>query len=81
MNQWQQDIMNLFKKPNEQAAEVERKSLCSSTAAVPSSDEQKPLHVGKRRIKENYTSHWDLDYLPRKEADELLVEIGQDKSL
>jgi len=25
-------------------------------------------------LKENYTSHWDLDYLPRKEVDKILSE-------
>jgi hypothetical protein len=26
-------------------------------------------------LKEIYTSHWDLDYLPRKEVDKILAEI------
>ena len=43
-----------------------------STAAFSVNEEQEQLHQGKRRLKENYTSHWDLDYLPRKEVDEIL---------
>ena len=46
-----------------------------STAAVPGVEEPEQLHHGRRRLKENYTSHWDLDYLPRKEVDKLLAEI------
>lgn len=40
-------------------------------------DEHPPaeLHKGRRRLKETYTSHWDLDYMPREEMERLL---GQD---
>ena len=50
-----------------------------STAAIPSAEESTPLHTGRRRIKESYTSHWDLDYLPRDEADAVLMAIEQGK--
>jgi hypothetical protein len=50
-----------------------------STAAHPAPEEAEALHVGKRRIKENYTSHWDLDYLPRAEVDKIWAENQQDK--
>ena len=46
-----------------------------STAAFAVNEEPEQLHNGKRRLKENYTSHWDLDYLPRKEVDKILAEI------
>ena len=46
-----------------------------STAAFAVNEEPEQLHQGKRRLKENYTSHWDLDYLPRKEVDKILAEI------
>ena len=46
-----------------------------STAAFTVNEEAEQLHQGKRRLKENYTSHWDLDYLPRKEVDKILAEI------
>ncbi|GAB4262477.1 MAG: hypothetical protein Kow0065_13230 [Methylomicrobium sp.] len=40
-----------------------------TTAAFCRETGEKPLHPGRRRVKESYTSHWDLDYLPRSEAD------------
>jgi hypothetical protein len=43
-----------------------------STAAFAVNEEPEQLHQGKRRLKESYTSHWDLDYLPRKEVDKIL---------
>ncbi len=46
-----------------------------STAAFAANKEPAQLHKGKRRLKENYTSHWDLDYLPRKEVDKIWAEI------
>ena len=46
-----------------------------STAAFAVNEEPEQLHQGKRRLKESYTSHWDLDYLPRKEVDKILAEI------
>lgn len=46
----------------------------SKTAAVACCTESKALHPGRRRLKENYTSHWDLDYLPRDEVQRLLEE-------
>lgn len=49
------------------------------TAAVTCSAESKASHPGRRRLKENYTSHWDLDYLPREEMDQL-IEKSKDKS-
>lgn len=30
------------------------------------------LHRGRHRLKETYTSHWDLDYMPREELEEVL---------
>ena len=50
-----------------------------STAAFAVNEEPEQLHQGKRRLKENYTSHWDLDYLPRKEVDKILAEIQNRK--
>ena len=46
-----------------------------STAAFVVNKEPEQLHQGKKRLKESYTSHWDLDYLPRKEVDKILAEI------
>jgi len=50
-----------------------------STAAVPQTEEPEPLHQGKRRLKESYTSHWDLDYLPRKEVDRIMANLHNRK--
>jgi hypothetical protein len=43
------------------------------TAAVTNTDEPKALHAGRRRIKECHTSHWDLDYLSREEAEKIMA--------
>ena len=42
-----------------------------STAAFPGAEEPEQIHKGKRRLKENYTNHWDMDYLPRQNIDRL----------
>lgn len=42
-----------------------------STAAFPGVEEPEQIHKGKRRLKENYTNHWDMDYLPRQNIDQL----------
>ncbi|MDO9163750.1 MAG: hypothetical protein Q8N35_18240 [Methylococcaceae bacterium] len=49
--------------------------IVTNTAAVPGPEEPKQLHPGRRRVKESFTSHWDLDYLPRKEVDKIMAEI------
>ncbi len=54
--------------------QVKPSEISSRSAAVPSPTETEELHRGKRRLKENYTSHWDMDYLPRKEAEALMKE-------
>ena len=46
----------------------------TSTAAFPGAEEPEQIHKGKRRLKENYTNHWDMDYLPRQEIDKLYEE-------
>jgi hypothetical protein len=42
-----------------------------STAAFPGTEEPEQIHKGKRRLKENYTNHWDMDYLSRQDVDKL----------
>ena len=37
------------------------------------------LHHGRHRLKETYTNHWDLDYLPREEMEEELSKNREDK--
>ena len=46
----------------------------AQTAAVPGRAEPQELHRGKRRLKETYTSHWDLDYLPREEMEKIIAD-------
>lgn len=41
-------------------------------AAHGSDEDPEPLHRGRRRLKETYTSHWDLDYMPRDELEDVL---------
>ncbi|MGM0562987.1 MAG: hypothetical protein ACQES2_01535 [Pseudomonadota bacterium] len=48
------------------------------SAAVPPEHETEELHHGRRRLKEDYTSHWDLDYLPKEEVDKLIEEREKD---
>ena len=45
-----------------------------STAAFPGTEEPEQIHKGKRRLKENYTNHWDMDYLSRQDVDFLYQE-------
>lgn len=37
-------------------------------------EEPESLHHGRRRLKEEFTSHWDMDYLPREELDRIMEE-------
>jgi len=39
-------------------------------------EDPEELHKGRRRLKETYTSHWDLDYMPREEMERLLGNDG-----
>ncbi len=39
--------------------------------AAHADDDPEDLHHGRRRLKESHTSHWDLDYMPREEMEEL----------
>jgi hypothetical protein len=75
MNQWLKHLRRLL-----ESSEIIPDDPLASTAAHPASEEAEVLHVGKRRIKENYTSHWDLDYLPRAEVDIIFGETEKDKS-
>ena len=42
------------------------------SGAHPSDQRPEELHRGRRRLKETYTSHWDLDYLSREEMERIL---------
>lgn len=40
-------------------------------------DTPEDLHRGRHRLKETYTSHWDLDYMPRDELEEALSDEAE----
>lgn len=46
----------------------------AESGAHPAEQRPQALHRGRRRLKETYTSHWDLDYLPREEMERILRE-------
>ena len=75
MNQLLAKMVSLLKSDQQAENPSNLSESGISTAAFPGVEEPEQLHQGRRRLKENYTSHWDLDYLPRKEVDKLLAEI------
>jgi len=79
MSQLLENVYRLLKTEPDTENLPETDENLISTAAIPSAEESAPLHSGRRRIKESYTSHWDLDYLPRKEVDEILAGIEREK--
>lgn len=42
-------------------------------------DTPEDLHRGRHRIKETFTSHWDLDYMPRGELEDVLAKNRDEK--
>lgn len=52
----------------------------AGNSAVHPGAEPAQLHRGRRRLKESFTSHWDLDYLPREEVERLLRDEDQGTS-
>lgn len=76
MNQLLEKLYRLINNHPVKEHEADSEEQTISTAAIPAPEEAEILHPGKRRLKENYTSHWDLDYLPRAEVDKIL---GGDK--
>ena len=46
-------------------------------AAHGSDEDPQPLNRGRRRLKETYTSHWDLDYMPREELEAVLSDEAE----
>jgi hypothetical protein len=62
MNWWQALKERLLGRPD--ATEEDE-------GAAHPGDEPESLHPGRRRLKEEFTSHWDLDYMPREELEKL----------
>lgn len=75
MSQLCEKIQSLLKMDQKKAVIIELEDHLITTAAVPQGEEAESIHPGKRRLKENYTSHWDLDYLPKQEVDSIMAEI------
>ena len=42
-------------------------------------DTPEDLHRGRHRIKETFPSHWDLDYMPREELEDVLAKNRDEK--
>jgi len=49
------------------------------SGAHPGDQAPEELHKGRRRLKESYTSHWDLDYMPRADMERLLSGDDEDR--
>jgi hypothetical protein len=85
MNTLVAKIVSLLKSDRYPENPINRTEKPVSTGAFSVNKEPEQLHQGKRRLKESYTSHWDLDYLPIKEVERILAEIQsrnpKDKSL
>ena len=79
MNRLVEKMLGLLKNDRKTENTIDLSENTISTAAVPQTDEPEPLHQGKRRLKESYTSHWDLDYLPRKDVDKIMLKIQSRK--
>jgi len=74
MNRLFAKMVSLLKSNRKAENTIDLSENVISTGAVPGAVEPEPLHQGKRRLKESYTSHWDLDYLPRKEVDKIVAK-------
>jgi hypothetical protein len=79
MNWFVKKIVRLINSDHSEEKLNEAYKDFTRTAAVPGPEEPKALHPGRRRVKENFTSHWDLDYLPRKEVDKIMKGEAQSK--
>lgn len=79
MNRLFAKMVSLLKSNRKAENTIDLSENVISTAAVLGAVEPEPLHQGKRRLKESYTSHWDLDYLPRKEVDKIVAKIQNRK--
>lgn len=67
-------IVSIFKLHRNREPPIDLSEMPISTAAFPGTEEPEQIHKGKRRLKENYTNHWDMDYLSRKDIEKLYHE-------
>ena len=71
MNAMFTKLVSLLKRDGIPEVSFDMPGKTISTAAFPGVEEPEQIHKGKRRLKENYTNHWDMDYLPRQYIDKL----------
>jgi hypothetical protein len=69
MNKMFAKLVSMLKRAGIAEASFDTPGKPISTAAFPGAEEPEQIHKGKRRLKENYTNHWDMDYMPRQNID------------
>lgn len=74
MNAMFTKIVSMLKRNRHIEPSIDLSEKAISTAAFPGAEEPEQIHKGKRRLKENYTNHWDMDYLSRQDVDKLYQE-------
>ena len=65
-----QHLRRLFTSRHDRSDELAE----SDSAAHPADETPEEVHPGRPNIKQSYTSHWDLDYMPREEMERLFEE-------
>lgn len=68
------NIVNMLKRNRHEESLIDMSDKTVSTAAFPGAEEPEQIHKGKRRLKENYTNHWDMDFLSRQDVEKLYRE-------
>jgi hypothetical protein len=68
------NIINMLKRNRHEEPLIDMSDKPISTAAFPGAEEPEQIHKGKRRLKENYTNHWDMDFLSRQDVEKLYRE-------
>jgi hypothetical protein len=68
------NIVNMLKRNRHEESSINMSDKPISTAAFPGAEEPEQIHKGKRRLKENYTNHWDMDFLSRQDVEKLYRE-------
>ena len=71
MNAMFEKLVSKLKRGGHVEALIDMPDKIISTAAFPGVEEPERIHKDKRRIKENYTNYWDMDYLSSQDVDKL----------
>ena len=74
MNAMFAKVVSMLKRDGYTDPSIDLSDKTISTAAFPGIEEPEQIHKGKRRLKENYTNHWDMDCLSRQDVDKLYEE-------